>query len=151
MEVDGMLDLCHRVQDMLRLRGRHLIASFLSIASLLAWESGFRSPVLCVHADGSTALETGAERCCLSAQKSEQPPGASAMREADTGRCPGCQDVFLASAAPQPSRSSSARPMALAAVLPAAAPATRGARAASTSPAVASKAVSPPGALPLRV
>ena len=86
-------------------RARTLLAASLAIIALISWHAGLGSPVLCVHADGGSALETGSDSCCLPAAQREPSSASSIILTADSGGCPGCTDLHLTWAARQPPRS----------------------------------------------
>ena len=131
-------------------RHRRPAEAFFAILALLCWESGLRSAVLCVHEDGSTAIETGADRCCLPGIKDGRPAAGTSALEA-SGHCPGCQDTVLSSAAQTSSSSSSMRVVALPAAFAHAEPAAPVVQVANVVAVSSSPPGSPPAPLPLRV
>ena len=134
------------------LRVRSLASALLSIALLLlGGVPDSLASVLCVHADGASSLESGTDRCCWEGVASRRTAHHSGVIEADAGGCPGCTDYVLTSGARPPSRS---RQGELPALLPGyvdAFPAAQLARVVGALSITASKAESPPLALPLRI
>ena len=83
-----------------------LTRSFLSLLVgtgliLSALAGGLAGPVLCRHSDGSAAIESGNDRCCVEAGEDahrDRPPAGFA---ASAGRCPGCSDSLLPGEGPR--------------------------------------------------
>lgn len=134
------------------LRVRFLAAALLSLALLLlGGVPDSLASVLCVHADGATALESGTDRCCWEGVATRGTPHHSEVLEPNAGGCPGCTDFVLTSGARPASRSRQGELPALVPGYLDAAPAAQLARVVGALSLSASKPESPPLALPLRI
>lgn len=72
------------------LRGQGILV--LLVALLGTFPSAHSGTLLCLHTDGSSALESGTDRCCRAELRLE--PRSTATWDAAAG-CPGCEDRLL--------------------------------------------------------
>ena len=106
-------------------------------------------PVICVHLDGTTELESGADRCCQERRTAEG--GGETLSSPSGGDCPGCRDLLVTWSGDRRERTA---PAVIGLATQAAIPAATRQRGSATriEPTPASAAARSPGAcLPLRV
>jgi len=127
-------------------RNRPLLALLLGTAFLLS----AAPEVICVHSDGSKAIEDGSERCCPPVRGPAQQMASFTALSSNAGSCPGCTDLLLRSDAQRTrcfSELAAPSPAALASPMPSA---DKG-----TAPALIhgffTGALSPPHVSPLRI
>ena len=127
-------------------RIRSVLALLLGTALLLS----AAPEILCVHSDGSKAIEDGSELCCAAVRGPAHQTASFSTLSGAVDACPGCTDLLLRSDA-QRTRFSNE----LAAASPAALALPTPAIAAGAGPAsihgFLMKAVSPPHTSPLRI
>ena len=87
---------------------RRLFTAVILLLTSQSW--GVPSARLCVHVDGTAALESTIEPCC----EPGVPPGSPRLAfELETRECPGCRDVMVSSDGRPTSRSKASGPLEL--------------------------------------
>ena len=82
----------------MRLPGHMPIIALLTVGLLVPSASAFSGSVLCLHTDGSTSVEVGNKKCCLSDEVDPRNLVSSDVRaNGNNDDCHGCMDIALPS------------------------------------------------------
>lgn len=77
---------------------RSIFAVVGVLALLLSLSESKGAWVVCLHADGTAALESGAQPCCAPAGGQRHQSNLGFTLVAEDGDCPGCDDLLVPSA-----------------------------------------------------